>query len=79
MNGSELLKVNDEDLGIIIGRDLKPNKLCSEVLENVNILIGYIGSTFQFKSQEVVLKICNALMFNMNIALNNGNRITEKA
>ena len=63
MNGTELLKVNEEkDLGVNISNDLKPGKHCSEVVKTANKLIGFIGRTFEFKSDKVVLTLFNALV-----------------
>ena len=63
MNGTELLKVNEEkDLGVTTSNDLKPGKHCSEVVKTANKLIGFIGRTFEFKSDKVVLTLFNALV-----------------
>ena len=63
MNGVELCKVSEEkDLGVTISKDLKPEKHCSEVVKTANKLIGFIGRTFQFKSDKVILSLYNALV-----------------
>ena len=63
MNGIELLKVNEEkDLGVTISSDLKPGKHCTEVVKTANKLIGFIGRTFEFKSEKVILTLFNALV-----------------
>ena len=62
MNGSELSKVNHEkDLGVTISNDLKPNKHCSDV-KKTNKLVGFIGRTFEYKSEKVILTLYNVLV-----------------
>ncbi len=61
MNGTEIPKVNEEKhLVITITSDLKPAKHCSEV-KTANMLIGFIGRTFELKIEKVVLTLYNAL------------------
>ena len=63
MNGSDLSKVTHEkDLGITISTDLKPSKHCSDVVKTANKLVGFIGRTFEFKSEKVILTLFNALV-----------------
>ena len=63
MNGSELIKVDEErDLGVTISHDLKPSKQCSQVVKTANKLLGFIGRTFEFKSEKVILTLFNALV-----------------
>ena len=64
MNGSELSKVNHEiDLGITISDDLKTDKHCSDVVKKkANKLVGFIGRTFEYKSEKVILTLYNALV-----------------
>ena len=63
MNGNEIPNVNEEkDLGVTISSDLKPAKHCSEVVKTANMLIGFIGRTFEFKSEKVILTLFNALV-----------------
>ena len=45
MNDSELSKVNYEK-GYTVRKDLETSKHCSDVVETVNKLNGFIGSTF---------------------------------
>ncbi len=60
MNSTEITKANEEkDLGVIICNDLKPGRHCTEVVKTANKLVGFIGRTFEFKS-EVVLTLFNA-------------------
>ncbi len=52
MNGVQLSKVDlEKDLGVIISNDLKPNLQCKEVIKKANKLIGFIGRTFEYKSE----------------------------
>ena len=63
MNSTEITKVKEEkDLGIIISNNLKPGKHCTEVVKTANKLIGFIGRTFEFKSEKVILALFNALV-----------------
>ncbi len=63
MNATEIPKVNEEkDLGVTISSDLKPAKHCSEVVKTANKLIGFIGRTFEFKTEKVILTLYNALV-----------------
>ena len=58
MNGSELSKVSHKkDLGISISNDLKPSKHCSDVVKKANKLVGFIGRTFEHKSEKVILML----------------------
>ena len=53
MNGSELSKVNHEkDLEVTISNDLKPDKHCSDAIKTANKLVGFIGRTFEYKSEK---------------------------
>ena len=62
MNDSELSKVNHEkNLGITISNDLKPGKHCSDI-KKANKLVGFIGRTFEYKSEKVILTLYNALV-----------------
>ena len=63
MNGQKLKEVNKEkDLGVTISNDLKPSKHCSEVVKTANRLVGFIGRTFENKSEAVLLKLYNSLV-----------------
>ncbi len=63
MNGAEIPNVNEEKgLGVIISNDLKSAKHCSEVVKTANKLIGFIGRTFEFKTEKVVLTLFNILV-----------------
>ncbi|ORD93263.1 RTJK, partial [Enterospora canceri] len=63
MNGKLLTAVNKEkDLGITISNDLKPSQHCSEVVKIANRLVGFIGRTFENKSEKVILKLHNSLV-----------------
>ena len=63
MNGKQLAKVEQEkDLGVVISNDLKPSKQCSEVVKTANKLIGFIGRSFEFRTEEIILNLYNALV-----------------
>ena len=63
MNGKQLAKVEQEkDLGVVISSDLKPSKQCSEVVITANKLIGFIGRSFEFRTEEIILNLYNSLV-----------------
>lgn len=63
MNDTELVKVcQEKDLGVIISNDLKPSKHCTEVVKTANKLVGFIGRTFEYKSEKIILTLFNALV-----------------
>ena len=63
MNGVELLVTNTEtDLGVMISDDLKPSNQCSKVVKTANKLVGFIGRTFEHKSEKVILTLYNSLV-----------------
>ncbi len=54
MNGVELSVTNTEkDLGVMISDDLKSSNQCSKVLKTANKLVGFIGRTFEHKSEKL--------------------------
>ena len=57
MNCSELFKVSNEKyLVVTISNDLKPSKHCSDLVKKkVNKLFGFIGRTFEYKSEKFIL------------------------
>ena len=63
MNGIQLGNVDKEkDLGVIISNDLKPSHHCKEVVKTANKLIGFIGRTFEHKTEKVILTLYNSLV-----------------
>ena len=63
LNGVQLSKVDQEkDLGVIISSDLKPQKHCKEVIKTANKLMGFIGRTFEYKSEKVIRTLYNSLV-----------------
>ncbi len=63
MNSTKITKFDEEkDLGVIIRNDLKPGKHCTEVVKTANKLTGFIGRTFEFNSEKVVLTLFTALL-----------------
>ena len=80
MNGKQLAKVEQEkDLGVVISSDLKPSKQCSEVVKTANKLIGFIGRSFEFRTEEIILNLYNALVRPIwSIANSAGPLITKK-
>ncbi len=54
MNGVELSMTNTEnDLGVMISDDLKSSNQCSKVVKTANKLVGFIGRTFEHKSEKL--------------------------
>ena len=52
-----------KDLGItIISNHLKPSKHYSDVVKKTNKLVTFIGRTFEYKSEKVILTRFNALV-----------------
>ena len=63
MSGVQLCKTSREkDLGVIISSDLKPSHHCTEVVKTANKLIGFIGRTFEHKSEKIILTLYNSLV-----------------
>ena len=63
VNNSELFKVSHEkDLGMTGNKTFKPSKHCSDVVKTVNKLVGFIGRTFEYKSENVILTLFNPLV-----------------
>ena len=58
------LKIVDKekDLSVIITSDLKPSSQCTEVVKTANKLVGFIGRTFNFKSEKVIFTLYNSLV-----------------
>ncbi len=53
MKGVELSVTNTEtDLGVMISDDLKSSNQCSKVAKTANKLVGFIGRTFEHKSEK---------------------------
>ncbi len=54
MNGVELTVTNTEkNLGVMISNDLKHSKQCSQVFKTAINLVGFIGRTFEHKSEKL--------------------------
>ncbi len=54
MNGVELSVTSTEkDLMVMISDDLKPCNQCSKVVKTVNKLVGFIGRTFEHKTEKL--------------------------
>ncbi len=52
MEGVQLSEVDQEkDLGVVISNDLKLNL---QVIKKANKSIGFIGRTFEYKSEKVI-------------------------
>ncbi len=61
MNGVELSVTNTEtDLGVMISDDLKPSDQFPKVVKADNKLVGFIGRTFEHKSEKVTLTLYNS-------------------
>ncbi len=52
----------ETDLGVMISDDLKPNNQCSKSVKNANKLVGFIGRTFEQKSEKVILTLYKSLV-----------------
>ncbi len=53
MNGVELSVTNTEkDFGVLISDDLKPSNQCSKAVKTANKLVGFVGRTFEHKSEK---------------------------
>ena len=50
------------DLGVVVSKDLKPSQHCTETVKMANKLVGFIGRTFEFKSEKVILALYNSLV-----------------
>ncbi len=56
MNRVNLSLTNTEtDLGVMISDDVKPSNQCLKVVQTVNELVGFIGRTFEHKSEKGIL------------------------
>ena len=63
MNNMPLSSTEKEkDLGVVVSNDLKPSTHCTEAVKTANKLIGFIGRTFDFKSEKVILTLYNSLV-----------------
>ncbi len=53
MNRVELSVTNTEkDFGVMISDDLKPSNQCLKGVKTANRLVGFIGRTFEHKSEK---------------------------
>ena len=63
MNGIQLAKAEQEKhLILVILSVLKPSKQCSELVKTANKLIEFIGRSFEFRTEEIILNLYNALV-----------------
>ncbi len=63
MNGMELSVTNTEKgLEVMIIDNLKPSNQCSKAVKTANKLVGFIGRTFEHKSEKVILTLYNSLV-----------------
>ncbi len=58
MNRVELSVTN----WVMICNDLKPSNQCSKVFKTANKLVGFIGRTFDHKSEKDILTLYNSLV-----------------
>ena len=64
MNISELTKVNHKkDLGVTISNKLKSINYCSDIVKKANKLVCFIGRTFEYIPEKVILTLFNALEY----------------
>ena len=61
MNGIQLAKVEQEK-DLVISSDLKPSKQCSEVVKTDIKSIGFIGRSFEFRTEKIILNLYSALV-----------------
>ena len=52
----------EQDLGVIIHNDLKVAQQCSKVVKTANKILGMIYRTFQYKSEDVMLRLYKSLV-----------------
>ncbi len=63
MNEVELSVTNTEtDLGVMISNNLKSSNQYSKAVKTANKLVGFIGRTFEHKSEKVILTLYNSLV-----------------
>ena len=63
MDGRQLKSTDKEnDLGVTISSNLKPSQQCSEVAKKANMLVGFIGRSFEYKSRATIIPLYNALV-----------------
>ena len=63
MGNASLKSVQREkDLGVVISADLKHSNQCTEVVKIANKLVGFIGRSFTFKTEEIILTLYNSLV-----------------
>ena len=61
--GNDIQSVDqEEDLGIVISKDLKFTKQSIKVEKKAQKLIGYIKRQFKYRNKEIVLQLYNALV-----------------
>ena len=52
----------EKDLGVVISADLKQSNQCNEVVKIANKLVGFIGRSFSFKTEKIILTLYNSLV-----------------
>ena len=58
MNGIELQKVDEEkDIGVIINKNLKPTRQCTEASRKAKVVLGQISRTFHYRDRKTFLKL----------------------
>ena len=63
VNGREISAVyNEKDLDVIKASNLKSSEHCSERINTVNILVGFIGRAFEYKSENGILILYNSMV-----------------
>lgn len=63
MEGNKLEKVSEEkDLGVIISRDFKVSKQCTEAAKKGNQILGLIKRTITCRKKEVVIRLYKSLV-----------------
>ena len=62
MDGVQLQKVSDEDLGVIVIEDLKWEKQWSAAVQKANKMLGMIKRNFTDRSKETVMALYKSLV-----------------
>jgi len=63
MSGNKLETVDEEkDLGVIVSKDLKWDKQCSQAVKKANRMLGVIKRNFTDRSKETIMPLYNSLV-----------------
>ena len=63
MSGNKLEIVDDEkDFGVIVSKDLKWDKQCSQAVKKANRMLGVIKRNFTDRSKETIMPLYKSLV-----------------